>query len=84
MKAIIATAVLAAAAVAFAANASADDVTVKVFRTAEKGQGEALGTVRTAAPMMAFMNLFSLGLARGEPIIGRVGGRPKPAQSTWN
>jgi len=48
MKAIIGAAVLAAAAVAFAANASADDVTVKVFRTAEKGQGEALGTVRFA------------------------------------
>jgi Cu-Zn family superoxide dismutase len=48
MKAIMGAAVLAAAAVAFATNASADDVTVKVFRTAEKGQGEQVGTVRFA------------------------------------
>ncbi|MEK7245370.1 MAG: superoxide dismutase family protein [Pseudomonadota bacterium] len=46
MKAIIGAAVLAAAAVAFATSASAADITVKVFRTAEKGQGEALGTIR--------------------------------------
>jgi Cu-Zn family superoxide dismutase len=46
MKAILAAALVAAAAVAFAHPASADDLTVKVYRTAEKGQGEEIGTIR--------------------------------------
>ncbi|MBM3950045.1 MAG: superoxide dismutase family protein [Rhodospirillales bacterium] len=46
MKAILAAALVAGAAVAFAHPASADDLTVKVYRTAEKGQGEEVGTIR--------------------------------------
>ncbi|MSP80909.1 MAG: superoxide dismutase [Cu-Zn] SodC2 [Rhodospirillales bacterium] len=47
MKAIIGAAVLAAAvAFAFAAPASADDVTVKVFKITDKGQTDQVGTIR--------------------------------------
>ena len=46
MKVFVSAAALAAAAFMFAAAASADDLTVKVYRTAAKGQGEDVGTVR--------------------------------------
>ena len=45
MKAIIGAAVLAAAAIVFAAPASAD-VTVKVFKITDKGQTDQVGTIR--------------------------------------
>jgi Cu-Zn family superoxide dismutase len=48
MKVLVSAAALAAAACVFATAASADDVTVKVYRTAEKGQGAEVGTVRFA------------------------------------
>lgn len=48
MKAILGAALVAGVAVAFASAASADDITVKVHRTAEKGQGAEVGTVRFA------------------------------------
>lgn len=46
MKVLMGAAALAAAL--FATAASAEDMTVKVYRTAEKGQGEMLGTIRFA------------------------------------
>ncbi len=48
MKIILGAALVAGVAVAFAHQASADDVTVKVYRTAEKGQGAEVGTIRFA------------------------------------
>ena len=46
MKAIIGAAILAAAAFAIAPPASAEDVTVKVFRITDKGQTDQIGTIR--------------------------------------